>query len=204
MFEFRCPYKANPSDPFCDQLWEFFIVKKLAVLTKYEIEEFEIKIAENYLRKAVGIQECPGCKSFCERRSKKNRRVVCPICRKKKGNWHMYEFCWYCLKPWRSSAGGEADCGNVSCTGQDPRIRILKTCPTKVVVGVSNCPAIRACPKCGLLIQHKAACKHMLCPCKQRFCFICLKLANSSGRYKCGAYNFKCTVAPRQTSVPGD
>lgn len=199
-FEFRCPYKAAPTDPFCDQLWEFFIVKQLAVLTKAEIKEFETKIAENYLWKAVGIQECPGCRSFCERQNKKDRRVVCPICTKQKKR--SFDFCWYCLKPWLTK--DTTNCGNASCTGQDPRIRILKTCPTKVVVGVLNCPDVRACPKCGLLIQHKDACKHMECPCKQRFCFICLKKANEQGRYQCGSYNTKCEVAPRQTTIPGD
>lgn len=199
-FEFRCPYKANPGDPFCDHLWEFFVVKKLAVLTKEEIKEFEIKICENYLWKAVGIQHCPGCSSFCERRNKKDRRVVCPICTKDKKE--SYDFCWYCLKPWLTSSTTE--CGNASCTGQDPRLKILKTCPTKTVVGVPMCPDVRACPKCGLLIQHKDACKQMECPCKQKFCFICLTVANESGRYQCGSWNTKCVVAPRQTTIPGD
>ena len=200
-FEFRCPYKANSTDPFCDQLWEFFIVKKLAVLTKDEIKEFENKIAENFLWKAAGIQECPGCRSFCERKNKKDQRVVCPICTKQKQK--IYEFCWYCLKPWLAESETK-NCGNVMCTGRDPRLRILLTCSKKVVVGVPNCPDIRACPKCGLLIQHKDACKQMQCPCKQKFCFICLKMANARGQYQCGSYNFKCEVAPIQTTIPGD
>ena len=199
-FEFRCPYKARTDEPFCDYLWEFFIVKKLAVLTKEEIKEFEIKICENYLWKAVGIQKCPGCSSFCERRNKKDQRVICPICTNKKKK--LYEFCWYCLKTWLTS--GKTVCGNASCTGQDARLKILQTCPTKTVIGVPMCPDIRACPKCGLLIQHKDQCKQMECPCKQKFCFICLKVANENGRYQCGAWNMKCVVAPRQTTIPGD
>lgn len=198
-YEFRCPYKASGSAPFCNTLWEFFTVKRLAVLTTDEIKEFETKICENYLRKAVGIQECPSCESYCERKNKKDRRVVCPACTRKRGK--SYEFCWYCLKTWLG--GGTDDCGNLSCTGVDPRLRIITNCPKKTVVGVLNCPAVRACPTCGLLIEHKEACKHMNCPCGQKFCFICLKTTDSSGNYQCGSFNTKCEVAAIQTTIPG-
>ena len=199
-FEFHCPYKANPGDPFCGHLWEFFIVKKLAVLTPEELKEFEIKISENYLRKAVGIQQCPGCSSFCERENKKNRRVICPICTSDKKK--RYEFCWYCLRPWLAS--GTTDCGNATCSGEDPRLKILRTCSTKTVIGVPMCPEVRACPTCGLLIQHKEACKQMVCPCGQKFCFICLKMSDRNGKYQCGLWCTKCEIAPRQTTIPGD
>jgi hypothetical protein len=72
------------------------------------------------------------------------------------------------------------------------------------VVGVQNCPAVRACPTCGLLIEHTSACKQMVCPCSQKFCFICLKTADARGNYQCGTYNFKCEVSPLQTTMPGD
>ena len=199
-YEFRCPYKASTDAPFCDQIWEFFTVKRLAVLTSEEMKEFESKITENYLRKAVGIQECPKCESFCERKSKKDQRVICPICTRKKGK--LYEFCWFCLRAWLTN--DTKDCGNFGCTGKDPRLRIIENCPKKIVVEVPNCPAIRACPACGLLIEHIKDCKQMRCPCGQRFCFICLKKANSAGRYQCGAWNFKCTVAPIQSAIPGN
>ncbi|XP_060565936.1 uncharacterized protein DDB_G0292642-like [Ruditapes philippinarum] len=199
-FEFRCPYKASTDAPFCDQIWEFFTVKRLAVLTSEEMKEFETKVTENYLRKAVGIQECPKCESFCERRNKADQRVICPICTRKKGK--LYEFCWFCLRSWLTS--DTKDCGNFGCTGKDPRLRIIENCPKKMVVEVPNCPAIRACPTCGLLIEHKEQCKQMQCPCGQKFCFICLKKANTAGRYQCGAWNFKCTVAPVQTAIPGN
>lgn len=198
-FEFRCPYKASYGDPACGALWEFFTVKRLAVLTEEERTEFELKMADNYLRKALGIQECPKCLSFCERQRKTDQRVICPVCSRKAAK--PYEFCWYCLKTWLGS--GLKDCGNVGCTGEDPRLRILKKSPTKSVVGVSNVPAVRACPKCGLLIEHKSDCKQMTCPCGQKFCFICLKMASDSGRYQCGAWNFQCEVAPVQTTMPG-
>lgn len=197
-FEFRCPYKKSASDPMCSQLWEFFTIKKLAVLTEEERNEFEVKISDNYLRKAAGIQDCPKCLTFCERRKRTDVRVICPVCTRKNG---LYEFCWYCQKTWLGS--GTRECGNLGCTGQDPRLRILTNCSKKKVIEVPNCPAVRACPACGLLIEHIAACKQMVCPCGQKFCFICLKMANSTGRYQCGAFNFKCEVAPIQTVLPG-
>ncbi|WAR17317.1 RL40-like protein [Mya arenaria] len=200
-FEFRCPYKETPSSPFCDRLWEFFTIKRLAVLTKAEIKEFETKTTENYLRKAVGIQDCPSCKSYCERKRKTDQRVICPICTKEKGK--LYEFCWFCLKPWLTAGNGTKDCGNACCTGEDPRKKIIKDCPKKTVIGVPNCPAVRACPSCGLLIEHKDACKQMECPCGQKFCFICLQKANARGQYQCGTWNFKCAIAPIQTVIPG-
>jgi hypothetical protein len=192
-----CPYKAKPEDPFCDASWDLFTVTRLAVLTADEVKEFETKMAENYLRKAVGIQSCPRCKGFCERKKKSDQRVRCLVCKTETGV--RYEFCWFCLKTWLTR--GFKDCGNFGCTGEDPRLRVIKGCNKKMVVEVL-CPEIRACPSCGLLIEHKKACKQMVCRCGQKFCFICLKKAEN-GRYQCGVYNFKCEPAPIQTSIPG-
>ena len=89
-------------------------VRRFAVLTDDEKREFEKKLSENYLRKAIGIQECPKCKSFCERKSKKDRCVRCPVCtlKEKKG----FDFCWFCLHEWQGSVANNK-CGrlNVCC-----------------------------------------------------------------------------------------
>ncbi|CAG2192967.1 unnamed protein product [Mytilus edulis] len=192
-YEFRCPY-TEPS--YCGRIWEFAIIKKLAVLTIDEKEEFETKLALNFLKKSLGIRQCPECKSYCERMNQKDVRVICRLCSRKLGG--RFEFCWSCLRKWSTS--GTAKCGNSNCSGEDSRKKILTDCPEKVVVGVS-CPAIRACPKCGLLIEHKEACKQMKCPCGQKFCFICLKMADGTGRYACRSFNFKCEKAPVQTNL---
>lgn len=123
--------------------------------------------------------------------------MICSFCSK---GGTMYEFCWYCLHQWFGS--GIKDCGNADCNGEDPRLKILKDSPTKSVVGV-KCPSRRACPKCGMLIEHEKACKQMVCRCGQKFCFICLKVASSTGRYQCGSFNSKCTPAPVQSTIPG-
>ncbi|XP_028402932.1 uncharacterized protein LOC114525716 [Dendronephthya gigantea] len=198
-FQFHCPYLGPNNTSYCGKEWDYVDVRRFAVLTEEERREFEKKLSENYLRKAIGIQECPKCKSFCERKSKKDRCVRCPVCtvKEKKG----FDFCWFCLHEWQGSATN-AKCGNTDCTGHDPRLKILQECPKKEIVGVAGCPSRRACIKCGLLIEHIRNCKHMKCPCGQEFCFICLK-SKAAGKYPCGSFNTKCEVAAVQTQIPG-
>ena len=100
--------------------------------------------------------------------------------------------------------------------GSDPRITWLHECEEKVIAGVKT-PSLRACPHCGALVEHSAACKHMKCPaCSKEFCFICLSKKDdkaggglswftSFGQagWQCGRYNAPCTPAPRQTNIPG-
>lgn len=185
-FQFICPYVDKTTQVRCNKEWDYIEVRRFAVLTKEEQKYFETKISENYLQKAMGIQECPGCKSYCERANKKDKRVICKICTKKKGN--RFEFCWSCLHEWKTS--GVDKCGNEECGGEDPRIRILRDSPLKDVVGVQT-PSCRACPQCGLLIEHTKACKHMVCRCGTQFCFICLKLKDSKKGWQCGTYSAK-------------
>lgn len=100
---FLCPYISEDEPPvYCGVEWDYVDVRRLAVLTDAEIEEFEKKISKNYLIKAMGIQECPSCTSMVERRNKKDIRVVCPLCSKNKAE--PYEFCWHCLHEWASSS----------------------------------------------------------------------------------------------------
>ena len=100
--------------------------------------------------------------------------------------------------------------------GSDPRITWLLECDEKVIAGVKT-PSLRACPYCGALVEHSAACKHMKCPaCGKEFCFICLsKRDDKAGGgvswflfygqtgWQCGRYNAPCAPAPRQTKIPG-
>lgn len=193
-FQFFCPY-VHESER-CNKEWTYIEVRRFGVLTTAEQKEFEVKISENYLRKAMGIQECPGCQSLCERFDKKDKRLICRVCSADKKR--RYEFCWTCLHEWKSS--GTQKCGNEECDGEDPRLRTLRDCPVKKVIGVDT-PSTRSCPSCGTLIAHVEACKHMACPCGTNFCFICLKV--KEGSWTCGSFNTKCTSAPRQTEIPG-
>ncbi|CAH1228663.1 UBC [Branchiostoma lanceolatum] len=195
---FKCPY-ISPTGEYCGKEWSYLEVRRLAVLNADEKKQFETKISDNYLRKGMGIQECPKCHSMCERVDKKDKRVVCPLCSARGTN--EYHFCWHCLHEWVGS--GIDRCGNDDCSGEDKRLKILRDCNRKTIVGVAGCPAIRACLKCGMLIEHDRACKHMVCTCGQKFCFICLKPA-VNGRYQCGTYNSPCKIANVQTTIPGD
>ena len=196
-FQFLCPFVKD--DFRCNKEWTYIEVRRFGVLSKEEQKEFETKISENYLRKSMGIQECPGCHSLCERKDKKDKRLICRICTEDKGK--RYEFCWVCLHEWKLS--GTDKCGNEECDGEDPRLRTLRETPTKGVVGVIT-PSTRACPSCGSLITHIEACKHMVCLCGTNFCFICLKTRDGpNGSWSCGTFNSKCDPAPRQTEIPG-
>lgn len=106
---FLCPYISQDQPPvYCGVEWDYIDVRRLAVLTDDEIEEFEKKIAKNYLVKAMGIQECPKCNSMVERINKKNVRVVCPLCTTNERQ--QYEFCWHCLHQW-SDSSSTSKCG---------------------------------------------------------------------------------------------
>lgn len=199
-YRFLCPWVDPKNSAIgCPQEWPYIVVRRLAVLTDAEKREFELKISENYLRRAVNIQECPGCQSFCQRRNTRDRRVVCPVCSPQEQGGD-FEFCWYCLNRWR--APGKEKCGNDICSGKDPRIAILAAAKVKEIVGVKDVPGLRACIDCGMIIEHIRACKHMKCVCTKEFCFICLK-PKVDGKWQCGSFKAPCTVAPRQTQVPG-
>lgn len=196
-FIFLCPY-VDPTNVAvrCNREWSYIEVRRFAVLTDDEQKEFETKISENYLKKAMGIQECPGCQTLCERMDPKDKRLICRICTKEKGR--RFDFCWHCLHEWRGA--GTDKCGNEECSNEDHRLRILREAPVKYVVGVKT-PSRRACPQCGMLIEHAAKCKHMVCRCGVQFCFICLKVKEDE--WKCGFFNAKCEPAARQTNLPG-
>lgn len=110
---FLCPYISQDTPPvYCGNEWDYIDVRRLAVLTDEEIEEFEKKISRNFLIKAMGIQECPKCNSMVERNDKKHIRLICPLCSKKKKK--AFEFCWHCLHEWKSGSS-TTKCGKSFC-----------------------------------------------------------------------------------------
>eukprot|EP00667_Euglena_gracilis_P009265 EG_transcript_9408 len=63
-------------------------------------------------------------------------------------------------------------------------------------------PLTRACPRCGLVIEYVADCKHVPCPtCKHRYCFVCLRDPSQHSKAEWDAIA-ECSVAPIQTSIP--
>ncbi|XP_037615278.1 probable E3 ubiquitin-protein ligase RNF144A-A [Sebastes umbrosus] len=194
--EGRCKFVCGQTG--CDVEWPFEEVRKMALLTPEEIEYFEKILFSNAAKDYLDVKACPGCKSHVVRSNLHNVCVECTVCTTKRGR--IYRFCWHCLKRWTGPARSD-HCENDEC--QSP-LKILKSCPDitfEDVEGVTGCPSIRACPTCGLLVEHnKTQCKTMIClRCKVKFCFVCLKLSE-----ECRSYYELCSsgVAPRQKSIP--
>jgi len=203
MFKFTCPAIID-SCGICGREWPYFVVRHVACLSKEEKAKFETSLSENYLKREIGIQQCPGCKTYCYRNDKSKNRVTCPICTHE--NRKSFEFCWVCLHKWMGR--DSKICGNSDCDGTDKRIGILAKCGTKNIgQHGKKCeiPTMRGCAKCGILIEYKTNCKHMTCKmCKYEFCFACLKPRPANGKWVCTAYGNECGIAVSQTSLPGD
>lgn len=103
------------------------------------------------------------------------------------------------MREWKGPGPHADRCGNVGCTDHQ---KLLKDCPMITLKSVQNvqCPAIRACISCGILIEHNnKGYKIIQCHgCNNRFCFICLKDADEC--VKTATHYILCTagVAPRQ------
>ncbi|XDV53608.1 hypothetical protein PO909_022063 [Leuciscus waleckii] len=189
--EFKCP--------LCDEQWPYDEVRTLAKLTLKEQLSFEEKLGTNTVQKKVDSRDCPGCGTLIERLDKSNLCVQCSVCTVK--NRKPFEFCWQCLREWKGLQSRADRCGNVGCTSDQ---ELLRDCPMISLTSVGNgvqCPKVRKCPFCGVLIEHDTTgCNNMKCPkCKKEFCFICLKPGHpySSWRF----YSSQCTLAPRQTDT---
>ena len=181
MWEVHCPS--------CNKVWPLSEILQCGV-TREEIQSLVKGMSENWCmkNKSEDIRQCPGCRGYCMRADVSNRRVMCTNCTRQKKR--SFEFCWYCLCEWP----GEHCCKRDS-------LLILQGAPMKDIYGV-QCPSIRACPKCGFIIEHAERCKHMTCTsCKQEFCFVCLCLRQSDGRWPCGSPFDKCRPAPKQNVV---
>uniref|UniRef100_A0A087XEA9 RING-type domain-containing protein n=1 Tax=Poecilia formosa TaxID=48698 RepID=A0A087XEA9_POEFO len=193
-YKFRCPALNKHTKKKCDAVWPYREVRRLADLSVEEMEYFEETIARLAAAEYQEFRECPGCKSYVERKDLTN------LCVSK-----QVQFCWQCLKPWKGPAPRSNRCDNDDCKNHD--LELLRTCKTTSfprVPGVDGCPSIRACPTCGHKVEHdKTGCKNITCPrCQVEFCFVCLKLTPEC--LKTSSYFIPCSdgVAPRQTTIP--
>ena len=178
-----CPVQS------CCAEWKVSEIVKRGLKTK-ERENLETGITRNTLREQ-GLKECLRCSAYIQRDGS-GTRMACPICKQKGIN---YEFCWTCQNEWRNKDDYRI-CGNASCSSNADFQKTLNSCKTKDLYGV-QVPIVRACPNCKKAINHKEACKHMLCPgCSTNFCYICLSIRKD--RWPCGSYNTPCKAAPRQ------
>ncbi|XP_077087025.1 E3 ubiquitin-protein ligase RNF19A-like [Siphateles boraxobius] len=179
--------------PICMKVWPYGEVRTL--LTHKEQLYFKDTLRENAAKKKIDIKGCPECGSFVERKHSSNLCVQCVFCTVKTGKTH--EFCWQCGRNWKGPRPRTDKCDNLGCSDSD--LNMLRDCKMITLTFCEDkpvqCPSIRACPDCGMLIEHTGVgCKSMACcNCTRSFCFVCLKSPNGC-----------CTAgaAPRQTSIP--
>lgn len=147
--------------------------------------------------------QCPKCKTMVERKDLSNLCVQCVVCTADQKK--SYQFCWQCQRDWKGPGPRSDRCDNHGCINRD--LQLLRTCKyisLPDVKGVISCPSVRACPVCGIKVEHnRMHCKNVRCPrCHMTFCFVCLKpkslcIKTSSPYDICPS-----GVAPRQTCIP--
>ncbi|KAK5599068.1 hypothetical protein CRENBAI_026351 [Crenichthys baileyi] len=200
--KFRCPAVVEGTK-LCNKLWSYQEVRRLADLTVDEIADFEQQMANLSVSEYCEVQSCPKCKTSVERKDLSNLCVECVICSADQKN--SYLFCWQCQKKWKGPGPRSDRCNNDGCINRD--LQLLQTCKyisLPEVEGVTSCPSVRACPVCGMKVEHNQMyCKNVTCPrCRTTFCFVCLKrkteCVKTSSPYKICPSG----VAARQTCIP--
>ena len=187
--------------PICKKNWTQAELSSSG-LSEGKIQEILESIATNLMFSLYNCKRCPQCNTLTERINEDRLRTECLIC----SQVEKYEFCWFCMKKWKNVINNEV-CGNEDCdpTNKDI-IHQLETCNAKEMSGIKYVPAMRACPECGMGIDHIRGCKHMVCTvCKTEFCFACLSIKDKEKQIwpaSCSSWNTKCEVAPRQKKLP--
>ncbi|XP_069102526.1 uncharacterized protein [Argopecten irradians] len=190
----RCPSISDGNNEDCKEIWEFKDVYRLACLSQDEMLLFLSVLFTNWLERNKNVYLCPQCgdASVASCRT----YFMCHVC-KDRGDDHI--FCRICLMAIESPS---MTCKNTECSKSRKWVRsLLRACERLEIVGVHDCPKVRACPKCQCIIEFDDSdrCKHMTCPnktCRTRFCFICLSTPNNTGYWPCGSAFDPCTPAP--------
>uniref|UniRef100_A0A8C6UEW3 RING-type domain-containing protein n=1 Tax=Neogobius melanostomus TaxID=47308 RepID=A0A8C6UEW3_9GOBI len=186
----------------CDAVWSYEEVCKMALLTPEEQKSFDDQLFANAAKHKLYVKSCPGCKSRVIREDPSDLCVICPKCTA--NHKKPYKFCWQCSRKWKGPVPSSDRCGNDNCCNE--QVQTLKNCPDikfdhHSLKKVKGCPSIRACPTCGKLLEHSTKnCKFIVCNrCKDKLCFVCLKLYPN-----CSNYFDMCVsgVTPRQTTIP--
>ncbi|KAM6909064.1 E3 ubiquitin-protein ligase RNF19A-like [Xenentodon cancila] len=201
-YKFRCPALVDGTKQ-CNKLWSYNEVRRLADLTTEEMEYFEETMARLAISEHCDSQPCPQCKTCVERKDLSNLCVQCIICTNTQKT--AYQFCWQCQRKWKGPGPKSDRCDNDGCMNKD--LQLLQTCKTislPEVKGATSVPSVRACPECGMKVEHnRQYCKNVTCHrCKSVFCFLCLKLKRECCRTSSPYEVCPSGVAPTQTSIP--
>ncbi|XP_021357794.1 E3 ubiquitin-protein ligase RNF19A-like [Mizuhopecten yessoensis] len=194
--EVTCPAIPDATKPReqCSNVWEFKSISMLACLSDDENYLFCDKLFSNWLEKEADVYICPTCNEAIH--SSCVSVFKCFYC-EQGGKSHSF-----CVKCNRAANGNS--CFNNECQESLPKVKaLLKDCRMRTIIGVPNCPSVRACPVCQCVIEYEEEdlCKHMTCPkntCKAQFCFICLKVKTDKYYYPCGGAFEPCQPTPRQ------
>ncbi|XP_053199548.1 E3 ubiquitin-protein ligase RNF19B-like [Scomber japonicus] len=202
IYKFKCPAVVEGTK-LCNELWSYPEVRRLADLSIEEMQYFEETMARLAAAEYCEFKPCPCCKTTVERKDLSNLCVICSICTADQKK--TYQFCWQCQRQWKGPGPRSDCCDNDGCINKD--LQLLQTCNTinlPEVEGVTDCPSIRACPTCGMKVEHsRQYCKNINCPrCHVEFCFVCLKLKRVCGPASSPYKICPGGVAPRQTSIP--
>ncbi|KAM9827317.1 uncharacterized protein ACB057_017698 [Neosynchiropus ocellatus] len=128
----------------CDEKWSFQEVQKMALLSPQEAGDFEKMMWKNY-QEEFEVKSCPGCKSSVLRTNPNDLSVKCTVC--SAGGVGLYIFCWQCLREWRGPAPRADRCDNEGCNA----------------TSLNKLKNLRACPTCGILIEHNTSgCNRMM------------------------------------------
>jgi len=130
-------------------------------------------------------KRCTNCDCILFKTSTYNDdRVSCPIC-------FAQDFCWLCEKSWNNTYEPHInECPLKPIILEPERKTILAA--GHIYGVIKDVPLTRLCPRCGFLIQHAEACRHMTClKCHHEFCLACLE------RWKL-CKKKECIVAPIQ------
>ena len=175
----------------CNAEWPLDVLYRYSSASREELKMLELGLSENLCQHQSDIMKCPGCGSYCKRRSGNSNCIQCSVCTKQRKS--SYLFCWQCRKTWRNSPLANK-CGNPHCFGTVSR-RPEDT-PLVTLMGVDvQVPNVRACPTCRTSIQITNGYKHIVCKeCHNEFCCICLR-SKTNGIWMCGKHDTACILA---------
>ena len=175
-------------------------------LPTLEEEEFLIAAITTNFYESQDTQECPQCRTLCQRTNIHNPQVQCAVCPKKRGKCFM--FCWSCKREWKNASDNKV-CEN--CTNKElieklinsPKMEFQDRNGKKVTI-----PTMRACPRCQTMLEYSGGCNTFTCSsstCKHIFCFICL--SDKTVKKSCKSISWdvttgiRCSPAPIQTEL---